>query len=44
MSGDEVIRAVALKCSDPIVLEVVDVEAVAEVDDVGKRNDIMGCV
>ena len=35
---------VALRCSDPVVLELVDVEAVVEVDDAGRTNDDVGCV
>ncbi len=39
-----VVVLVALRCSDPIVLELVDVEAVVEVDDAGRTNDDVGCV
>ena len=39
-----VVVLVALRCSDPIVLESVVVEAVVEVDDAGKKNDDVGCV
>ena len=39
-----VVVLVVLKCSDPIVLESVDVGAVVEVDDAGKTNNVVGCV
>ena len=44
VDGDEVRWAAALKCSDPVVFEVVDVEAVVEVEDVRKRCDARDCV
>ena len=39
-----VVVLMVLKCSDPSVLESVDVGAVVEVDDAGKKSNIVGCV